>query len=60
MNTITLVLTREELNVIFTALAEGPYKVVNPVMQNIQMQLRAAEEEMMKKMPATAEEGEKK
>lgn len=55
MNTITLVLTAEELNVIFTALSEGPYKVVNPVMQNIQMQIQAAQEER-----ARQEEGEKK
>ena len=45
MNTYTLVFTDQELNVIFGALQERPYKEAAPVIDSIRMQIQAAQEE---------------
>lgn len=45
MNTFTFVFTDQELNVIFGALQEKPYKEAAPVIDSIRMQIQAAQEE---------------
>lgn len=45
MNTFTLVFTDQELNVIFGALQERPYREAAPVIDSIRMQIQAAQEE---------------
>lgn len=45
MNTFTLVFTDQELNAIFGALQEMPYKEAAPVIDSIRMQIQAAQEE---------------
>ena len=45
MSTFTLVFTDQELNVIFGALQERPYKEAAPVIDSIRMQIQAAQEE---------------
>lgn len=45
MNTFTLVFTDQELNVIFEALQERPYREAAPVIDSIRMQIQAAQEE---------------
>lgn len=47
--TNTLVFTNEELNIIFDALAELPYKRSAPIIGTMQQQLQAAFEEKKKK-----------
>ena len=44
METYTLVFTGEELNTIFEALQEVVYKKAVPVINTIQMQIQAAQE----------------
>lgn len=55
MNTFTLVFTSDELNVIFNALQDKPYKEAAPVIDSIRMQIQAAQEEQMKKATEAAE-----
>lgn len=52
----TLVLTNEELTVIFTALAERPYKDAAPIIGILQNQLQAEMEEKKKQFEAEAKE----
>lgn len=49
METFQLVFSGEELNVIFSALAEKPYKEVAGLFNTINMQIQAAREEKNKK-----------
>lgn len=64
MNTFTFVFTEQELNVIFGALQEKPYKEAAPVIDSIRMQINAAQEERARREEQTeaveVEEGEKK
>ena len=55
METYTLVFTGQELNTVFKALQELTYKEAAPVVDNIRMQLQAAQEEQMKKAAEAAE-----
>lgn len=50
MNTFTFVLTEQELNVVFNALREKPYKEAAPVIDSIVMQINAANAEKEKQM----------
>lgn len=52
----TLVFTNEELNIIFEALAELPYKKSAPIIGTMQQQLQAAFEEKKKKLEEEAKE----
>lgn len=45
MNTFTLVFTSEELNVIFNALQDKPFREVAGIIDNIRMQISAAQAE---------------
>ena len=49
MNTFTLVFTSEEINVIFNALQDRPFREVAPVIDNIRIQINAAQAEESKK-----------
>lgn len=44
----TLVFTNQELNTIFGALQELPFKNAAPVIESIRMQIQAAEQEKQK------------
>lgn len=61
MNTFTFVFTDQELNVIFGALQEKPYKEAAPVIDSIRMQIQAAQEEKARQEEPVEvkEEGEK-
>lgn len=61
MNTFTFVFTDQELNVIFGALQEKPYKEAAPVIDSIRMQIQAAQEEKARHEGQTEseEEGDK-
>lgn len=48
METFTLVLTGQELNIVFKSLQELPFREVAPIIDNIRMQVNAAQEERMK------------
>lgn len=48
--TNTLVFTNEELNIIFEALSELPYKRSAPIIGTMQQQLQAAFEEKKKQL----------
>jgi hypothetical protein len=48
-----LKLTLDELNVVFGILTEGPFKVVNPIIQKIQQQYN---EQVQPAAPPTIEE----
>lgn len=52
----TLVLTNEELSVIFNSLAEQPYKDAAPIIGILQNQLQAEMEEKKKQFEAEAKE----
>lgn len=54
--TNTLVFTNEELNTIFEALSELPYKRSAPIIGTMQQQLQAAFEEKKKKLAEEAKE----
>lgn len=56
----TLVLTNEELTVIFNALAELPYKDSAPIIMILQNQIQAEMEEKKKKFAEEAKAEEKK
>lgn len=56
MNTFTFVFTDQELNVIFSALQEKPYKEAAPVIDSIRMQIQAAQEEKSRQEEAKTEE----
>lgn len=49
MNTFTLVFTSEELNTIFNALQDRPFREVAGIIDNIRMQISAAQAEESKK-----------
>jgi len=49
MNTFTLVFTNDELNVVFNALQDRPFREVAPIIDNIRMQIQAAQDELNKK-----------
>lgn len=49
MNTFKLVFTSDELNVVFNALQDRPFREVAPIIDNIRMQISAAQEEESKK-----------
>ena len=49
MNTFTLVFTNDELNVVFNALQDRPFREVAPIIDNIRMQIQAAQNELNKK-----------
>ena len=58
--TYTFVFTDQELNVIFQALQDRPFREVAPVIDNIRMQIQAAQDELNKKENATENvEGDK-
>ena len=62
MNTFTFVFTDQELNVIFGALQERPYKEAAPVIDSMRMQIQAAQEEKARHEEQTEsvkEEGDK-
>ena len=62
MNTFTFVFTEQELNVIFGALQERPYKKAAPVIDSIRMQIQAAQEEKARherQTESVKEEGDK-
>ncbi len=62
MNTFTFVFTDQELNVIFGALQERPYKEAAPVIDSIRMQIQAAQEEKARhegQTESVKEEGDK-
>lgn len=50
MNSFTFVLTDQELNVVFDALREKPYKEAAPVIDSIVMQVNAANAEKERQM----------
>ena len=52
----TLVLTNEELSVIFNALSEQPYKNAAPIFDTMQNQLKAEFEEKKRKAEEEAKE----
>ena len=52
----TLVFTNEELNVVFEALSELPYKKSAPIIGTMQQQLQAAFEEKKKKLEEESKE----
>lgn len=54
--THTLVLTNEELTVIFNALAEQSYKTAAPIIDTMQNQLKAEFEEKKKKLAEESKE----
>lgn len=54
--THTLVLTNEELTLIFNALAEQPYKTAAPIIDTMQNQLKAEFEEKKKKFEEESKE----
>lgn len=54
--THTLVLTNEELTVIFNALAEQSYKTAAPIIYTMQNQLKAEFEEKKKKLAEESKE----
>lgn len=56
MNTFTLVFTDQELNVIFGALQERPYREAAPVIDSIRMQIQAAQEEKERREEQTEAE----
>lgn len=56
----TLVLTNEELSVIFEALAERPYKIAAPIIMVLQNQIQAEMEERKNKLAEKAKAEEKK
>lgn len=58
--TNTLVFTNEELNTIFEALSELPYKRSAPIIGTMQQQLQAAFEEKKRKAERPKEEKEEK
>ena len=49
MNTFTLVFKNDELNVVFNALQDRPFREVAPIIDNIRMQIQAAQDELNKK-----------
>ena len=49
MNTFTLVFTSEELNTIFNALQDRPFREVAGIIDNIRMQIQAAQDEQAEK-----------
>ena len=49
MNTFTLVFTNDELNIVFNALQDRPFREVAPIIDNIRMQIQAAQDELNKK-----------
>ena len=55
MKTFTFVFTEEELNQIFNALSDKPYKEVVGLLNNITNQYRFAMEEEQRKIEAKAE-----
>ena len=60
MNTFTLVFTSEELNVIFNALQDKPFREVAGIIDNIRMQIQAAQAEQTEKERQEAKEEEDK
>ena len=56
----TLVLTNEELTVIFNSLAEQPYKDSAPIIMILQNQIQAEMEEKKKKFAEESKTEEKK
>lgn len=60
MNTFTLVFTSEELNVIFNALQDKPFREVAGIIDNIRMQISAAQAEQAEKERQEAKEEEDK
>lgn len=60
MNTFTLVFTDQELNIIFGALQERPYREVAPIIDSIRMQIQAAQEEKARQTESVKEEGDDK
>lgn len=55
----TLVFTPNELDVIFSALQEMPYKKAAPIIETINQQIRAAYEEQQRKAQEEAKTTEK-
>lgn len=60
MNTFTLVFTSEELNTIFNALQDRPFREVAGIIDNIRMQIQAAQTEQAEKERQEAKEEEDK
>lgn len=60
MNTFTLVFTSEELNVIFNALQDKPFREVAGIIDNIRMQIQAAQAEQTEKERQEVKEEEDK
>ena len=60
MNTFTLVFTSEELNTIFNALQDRPFREVAGIIDNIRMQIQAAQAEQAEKERQEAKEEENK
>ncbi len=60
MNTFTLVFTSEELNVIFNVLQDKPFREVAGIIDNIRMQISAAQAEQAEKERQEAKEEEDK
>lgn len=54
----TLVFTSEELNVIFNALQDKPFREVAGIIDNIRMQIQAAQDEQAEKERQEAKEEE--
>ena len=60
MNTFTLVFTSDELNVIFNALQDKPFREVASIIDNIRMQIQTAQAEQEEKERQAAKEEENK
>ena len=60
MNTFTLVFASEELNTIFNALQDRPFREVAGIIDNIRMQIQAAQDEQAEKERQESKEEEGK